>query len=278
MTQAAAAEDTPGLENFIQVSARIYSGGEPQGETAFHTLAGLGVRTIVSTDGSKPDIDAARVHGIRYVHIPIGYDGIEPAAQAAMAKTLAEREGPFYVHCHHGKHRGPAMAAIAWLFDEGVPKDQARAFMERAKTSPDYAGLWQTVDAFDPAKLDGIDAELHETAPVASLVSEMAAISRIAERLGQSKDASWQTPAGHDDILPAHEATILAERFRELVRLGGDEAMNTEMRLSEQLAWTLKDALESKDPQTATRTFTLLRQSCKSCHDNHRNGFALSPE
>src|SRR5262245_48501413 len=71
--QGHAAVDIVGLENLICVSERIYSGGQPQGEQAFQSLARLGVKTVVSVDGARPDVDAAHRNGLRYVHVPIGY-------------------------------------------------------------------------------------------------------------------------------------------------------------------------------------------------------------
>src|SRR3712207_3553770 len=70
------AEDRPGLHNFLPVSSQVYCGGEPEGEEGFQTLARLGVTMIVSVDGARPKVALARKYGLRYVHIPIGYDGI----------------------------------------------------------------------------------------------------------------------------------------------------------------------------------------------------------
>src|SRR5262245_9667583 len=77
-TPAAAPErlDIRGTENSFRVSPRIYSGGEPRGAEAFAALKKLGVKTVISVDGAAPDVEAARKVGIRYVHLPIGYDGI----------------------------------------------------------------------------------------------------------------------------------------------------------------------------------------------------------
>src|SRR4051794_27773883 len=66
----------PGLPHAFRVSDRIYSGGSPDGEAGFAELERLGVKTIISVDGARPDVDAATRHGIRYVHLPVGYDGI----------------------------------------------------------------------------------------------------------------------------------------------------------------------------------------------------------
>ena len=109
---SAVAGATSSLENLHQLSPTLYSGGEPHGDVAFSKLAELGVRTVVSVDGARPDVAAAKKHGLRYIHIPIGYDGVDPEAQAALTRVVREIEGPVFLHCHHGKHRGPAAAAV----------------------------------------------------------------------------------------------------------------------------------------------------------------------
>src|SRR5687767_2138199 len=43
------------LPNAHRVTEKILSGGAPAGEAAFKELADLGVKTIISVDGAKPD-------------------------------------------------------------------------------------------------------------------------------------------------------------------------------------------------------------------------------
>lgn len=107
---ACGANAAPDVENFLQFSADVYSGGEPVEETTFSALAAIGVRTVVSVDGAMPDVAAAERNGLRYVHIPMGYDGVQADVLGSLHAVLAEAKGRFYVHCHHGVHRGPAAA------------------------------------------------------------------------------------------------------------------------------------------------------------------------
>lgn len=64
------------LHNVFAVAPRIFSGSSPENEAGFVELAKLGVKTVISVDGAKPDVEMARKHGLKYVHLPIGYDGI----------------------------------------------------------------------------------------------------------------------------------------------------------------------------------------------------------
>ena len=95
----------------LNPSDRVYSGGQPEGDEAFATLRKLGVKTLISVDGTKPDVERAAKFGLRYVHIPHGYAGISSNTAARLAKAAATVEGPIFVHCHRGKHRGPKRPA-----------------------------------------------------------------------------------------------------------------------------------------------------------------------
>ncbi len=119
--------EEPGLDNVLQLSPRIFSGSQPHGEQGFESLEKLGVKTVVSVDGARPDAQRAKQHGLRYVHIPIGYDGIPRPAALALVRAIREAPGPIYIHCHHGKHRGPAAAAVACMAEGIANTEQARS-------------------------------------------------------------------------------------------------------------------------------------------------------
>ena len=101
------------LPNSYRVTEKMISGGQPDGEAGFRELRDLGVKTIVSVDGAKPDVELAKKYGLRYVHLPHGYDGISDVRLKELAKAVRDLPGTIYIHCHHGKHRSPAAAAAA---------------------------------------------------------------------------------------------------------------------------------------------------------------------
>ena len=120
-------ENHPALHNVYALSENIISGGEPENEEAFRILQDMGVRTILSVDGKVPDAALAERYGMKYVHVPIQYKGITAAEVAQITKTFREQEGPFYVHCFHGKHRGPAAAAqLGRLVLDGIAREAGR--------------------------------------------------------------------------------------------------------------------------------------------------------
>src|SRR5262245_3837035 len=96
--------EAPGLPNVYRVTDRLYSGGSPVGDTGFASLQKLGIRTVISVDGVRPDVQRARKHGLRYIHLPIGYDGVPRAKALRLARAVRDLPGPVYLHCHHGKH------------------------------------------------------------------------------------------------------------------------------------------------------------------------------
>jgi len=268
---------TPHLHNLLQLNKRIYSGGEPHGEPAFAELAKLGVKVIVSVDGAKPDIEAAKKHGLRYVHIPIGYDGIPTEAGHSLARVVRETGAAgetIYFHCHHGKHRGPAAAAVACIAAGAGDNKAAKEILVTAGTSNDYAGLWRDVAAFQPPPPGAPLPELVEVAEVGSLVAAMSNIDRGFDNLKLSRDGGWKAQPEHPDIVATQEALMVKEALHESGRnlaAGFDAEFMKWLRDAEDLAAQLETQLKTGDTSAATWTMVSLEVSCKQCHTKHRN-------
>jgi protein tyrosine phosphatase (PTP) superfamily phosphohydrolase (DUF442 family) len=266
--------ESAGLLNLIKVTSRLYSGSEPQGEEGIASLQKLGVKTIVSVDGAKPKVELARKYGLRYVHIPIGYDGIHEKAGQMLARLVREAEGPFYLHCHHGKHRGPAAAAVACIAGGDMSTDEAIEFLVRAGTSKDYAGLWRDVKAYTPPLANAKLPELVEVAEVGSFAAAMAQVDRAFDSVKLSRDAKWTVPAEHPDIVPAQEALLLQEGLHEAGRNlgdGHDAQFKKWLADAESLSIELRSALQVQDVILANERSLLIEQSCKQCHTRYRD-------
>jgi hypothetical protein len=268
---------TPHLHNLLKLTPTIYSGGEPHGEAAFAELAKLGVKVIVSVDGAKPDVENAKKHGIRYVHVPIGYDGIPAEAGQSLARVVRERiagDGSIYVHCHHGKHRGPAAAAAVCIAAGAGDNEAAKEVLVTAGTSKDYPGLWRDVAAYVPPAAGAKLPELVEIAQVDSLTAAMSSIDRGFDNLKLSQAGDWKPLAEHPDIVATQEALIVKEALHESARnLSADrdaEFVNW-LREAESLAAQLEAQLKSNDAAAAKQTMVKLDASCKQCHAKHRN-------
>ena len=264
--------DAPGLENAFRVTDRILSGSQPEGDAAFAGLARLGVKTIVSVDGAKPDVAAARKHGLRYIHLPIGYDGIPAERIPQLVRAASVPEGRIYVHCHHGKHRGPAAAGVMCEATAGWTPARAEAWLRQAGTAEDYAGLFRSVREFQPVPPSA--GELPEVAETPALVDAMVAIDERFDLLKAIQKAGWKTSP---DKSPAHEATLLWEQLRELARTEdtarrpGD--YRAQLAASEKAAEALRAALRSAAPDRPAldAAFKKAGQSCTACHKAHRN-------
>jgi hypothetical protein len=269
--------DYPHVHNLLQLTERIYSGGEPDGEAAFAELSKLGVRVVVSVDGTRPDVAAARKYSIRYVHIPIGYDGVPEEAGQALARVVREaaRSGdPLYFHCHHGKHRGPAAAAVACVAAEAAGGAAALDVLTAAGTSKEYAGLWRDIAAYRPPPPDAKLPELVEVAHVDSIVEAMSRIDHALDNVKFCQAALWRAPADHPDLVAAQEAMIIKEGLHEIGRTLAadyDEQFVAWLRESEQLACELEQAVRANDADRAADRLKALDQSCKRCHTSYRD-------
>ena len=267
-----------GVENARRVGPRLWSGGEPVGDTAFAALAALGVRTVVSVDGAQPDVEAARRHGLRYVHIPIGYDSVPAdAAEELAALNVAAGEGGVFIHCHHGKHRGPTAAAIVAMASGAWDGAAANAWQRSAGTSPEYAGLYRSVREFKPpgpAMLKAAAQRLRPRHAPAGIVASMVATDHHAEALDALARNGWRPLASRPDASPVQEARLLREQFAESVRLGHgprDPRFREWMQRFGRGVGAMEDALRSGDLTTATVTWRALREDCRSCHKAWRD-------
>jgi cytochrome c556 len=268
------------LPNAYRLTDNLLSGGQPQGEAGFKALKELGIRTVVSVDGAKPDLASAKKFGLRYVHLPHGYDGIPNGRLVELTKAVRDLPGPVYIHCHHGKHRSPAAAAAACVSAGLLTNDKALAVLAAAGTSPEYRGLYRTVKEakpWDQETMDSAKVTFHETVLVPPLAEAMAAIENTHDNLKVISAAGWMPTAEHADIDPPHEALLLREHFTELLRTDEVNGKAAEFRKllmqSESDARRLEDRLRSDklDIHELNAIFQRITANCVSCHQKFRD-------
>lgn len=274
------------LPNAVRIHAKVISGGLPAGDAAFAELKSLGVKTIISVDGAKPDVETARKFGLRYVHLPHGYDGIARQRQLELAKAVQELEGPIYIHCHHGKHRSPAAASVACIGAGLIPAAQGLQVLEVAGTSRSYRGLFAAAEKarrYDRGLLRSTSVEFHETLPIPPMAEAMVALEHTYDRVKQVANANWKSPAGHPDVEPAHEVLLLREHFTEMLRTqevqSKSEAFQQMLRDSERLSSSMEQVLSNSpviDSETdriahLNGTLERINDACKSCHQQFRD-------
>jgi protein tyrosine phosphatase (PTP) superfamily phosphohydrolase (DUF442 family) len=266
--------EADGLHNAFRLSDRLYSGSSPDGEVGFASLRKLGVKTVILVDGAPPDVRLAERYGLRYVHVPVGYDGIPQEKAWEIAKAARDLPGPVYVHCHHGQHRGPAAAACVLLaLDPGYTPDQASAWLKQAGTDSRYRGLVglpQTLRRPTAADLDALPADFPSQDAVPDLARLMVAIDARWDQLKAAKAAGWKPP----DAGPPHEALQLFELLREAGRMPDVTRRGAEfvalLRDAEAAAGELEAALRAH-PDKAKAAFERSQSLCSKCHAKFRD-------
>ena len=273
-----------GLHNVVAYHEGYLSGSVPEGEAGFDTLAGPGVRTIISVDGALPDVAAARARGMRYIHLPIGYNGFDEQRKLQLVRATRDalHDGPVYIHCHHGRHRsagaaGTVIASLGWASPDGMI-----ARMKVSGTSPEYRGLYAcTASAvvLDERVINAVPADFPEVARPSGFVKGMVDIDAAYEHLKLIQKAGWRVPPNHPDLVPAAEAGRMADLFRVLIeqdramqrdRTAEFEAMMHENGLHASVLEEMLLAGE-RDAERLSEQFARVSRSCKDCHVVYRD-------
>ncbi|MEE2907908.1 MAG: hypothetical protein VX527_08760 [Planctomycetota bacterium] len=271
----------PGLEHVVTFHDDLYSGAKPDGDMGMTSLAALGIRAIICVDGVAPDVEAARQHGIRTIHIPLKYSAPTrmQILDLAVAFSTQREQGRVYVHCHHGMHRSSAAAALILRSLDLASTEELKQRMAIAGTSPHYHGLWDAVD--QQTIIQRPDLAAHDTVlPSAvyprGITAQMTALDEALDRLRLVKDAHWNVPPSHPDLSPAADAGALAETFR-FMQLDPDHQY-AQLEYRQSLDRALKQALAFEQDLASGMTqatrleqhLQRVEQSCIDCHADWR--------
>ena len=274
------------LPNPVQVHANVISGGLPEGEAAFGELADRGIKTIISVDGMQPDVETAKKFGLRYVHLPHGYDGVPESRIKELAKAVQTLEGPIYIHCHHGKHRSPAAASVACVAAGLVQPEKAIEILELAGTNQNYVGLYQSARLTRPipaTQLDAFSVDFVEVAEVPPMAQAMVELELTHQHVKLIAESNWRAPEKHPDLDPAHEALLLREHFTELLRTEQVKAepadfkrlLEESERASRKLERLLSEWYANKGNQPFPPELSIhtkrIADNCIACHERFRD-------
>jgi protein tyrosine phosphatase (PTP) superfamily phosphohydrolase (DUF442 family) len=287
------AKDLEGLHNVVAYHEGFWSGGVPEGKAGFEQLRSMGVKTIISVDGAVPDLELAKSMGMRYVHLPIGYDGFDDARKAELVRAVRDLPKPSYLHCHHGKHRSAGAAAAVAVSLGWMTNEQAAARMKVSGTAAGYKGLWSCTAKAAPmaaAVIDAASASFPEVTRPESFVASMVAIDEAFDRLKLAEKAGWKAPADHPDLAPIADAGKLADLFRLVDEASlrkcspeGADELKSWMARSATAAAQLEAALEragktapdgteaASQRAAATALMAGLAADCKACHAKYRD-------
>ena len=257
----------------------FHTGPEPT-EAVWNRLQEHEVKTLISVDGIRPDLKTAREKGFTYIHLPIGYDGITRERVEQLASALKYAEGPIYLHCHHGKHRGPAAAVVAALANGLITQETALAYLKERGTSEDYSGLWEAVSTTQPlSHIPKLELPAHM--PVEDLTETMSQLDRVWENVDLIRRNDWSVPTTHPDLVLNNELTLLYEYLFESQRLhktpdlSADEKskLKKSYQASLDAIQTFRTRAQAAQPvfEELEQAFQNTQSSCKSCHQQFRN-------
>lgn len=271
---------TRSLPNAVCIHDRVISGGLPEGEAGFAELEELGIKTVISVDGAKPDVATAQKHGLRYVHLPHGYDGVPEQRAKELAKAVRDLPGSIYIHCHHGHHRSPAAAAVACVGAGLIAHQDAALVLQVAGTSEQYRGLFQSAQSahvLDKALLDELQCDFPATARLPPLAEAMVIIEQTHDHLKTLQGVDWQVSEKQPALVAEHEALLLREHFTELLRTSDVQQRPAEFRQlmleGESAALALEESLRTapRDSAAASDLLGKVSRNCQSCHQAFRD-------
>ena len=276
--------DAPGLHNVVAYGPSCWSGSLPEGDAGFASLQSWGVRTVISVDGAVPEVARAARFGLRYVHLPIGYDGFDDARKLELVRAVRDLPGPIYIHCHHGKHRSAGAAAAVAASLGWMSPQAAVARMKVSGTSEGYPGLYRcaaTAQVLAAALIDTAPAQWPAVTRPSGMVESMVAIDDAMERIKVVEKAGWKVPATHPDLAPAADAGAIADHLRLLGQDGRprDDAalaafaaiLATSLSAAEKLESDLAVETAADRPARLTADLKSLRATCTACHAAHRD-------
>jgi hypothetical protein len=283
--------DAPGLHNVVAYGPSCWSGSLPEGDAGFASLQSWGVRTVISVDGAVPEVARAARFGLRYVHLPIGYDGFDDARKLELVRAVRDLPGPIYIHCHHGKHRSAGAAAAVAASLGWMTPQAAIARMKVSGTSEGYPGLYRcaaTAQVLAAALIDTAPAQWPAVTRPSGMVESMVAIDDAMERIKVVEQAGWKVPATHPDLAPAADAGAIADHLRLLTQDGRPRDDAARAAFAAILATSLSAAEKLESDLTAEaagdRTARLaadlqaLRATCTACHAAHRDARRTSSD
>ena len=270
--------DFPGLHNVVNYAAEVYSGGAPDGDAGFASLSALGIKTVLSVDGTLPEVDKALAHGLHYVHLPIGYDGVPQQRGLEIAAVIARMQKPIYIHCHHGKHRSASAAATGCVIDGLLSPEEAVARMHVSGTAAEYEGLYASARNASSLPLEQLPLhpeQFPSSNVVSGTVAVMTAVDNVFDELKTVRGEQWQVPKSHPDLVPAHAAKELHELLAGLANDNECQQQPADfhrfLQQSIAAAAEFQLALEAHDTARSESAYTALNQSCKQCHKQFRD-------
>ena len=266
-----AVRQDPGLERIMAFDDSVWCGAAPTSDEGLEHLRSMGVKTIISVDGAMPDHERAAELGLRYIHLPITYGRIpDQLVRSLAAAVMTTAHEPVYVHCHHGRHRCAAAAAVACVALDRLSPEQAKQRMKICGTSPGYEGLWSSVTStttLEHEELESINLNFPTAVEPQGMIALMVDAQDAMDRL--KTDLRSDTAAS--------DAAVIAEAMRAMQHNAAVEQYGVDFARQLDDSWQLANELEQQLAKTGADQrkdhlglLGRLETSCIACHRAHR--------
>ena len=262
-----------GCANTRWLTRDVLVGGQPE-RAGFDALRRHGIETIISVDGPPPDIRAAAKAGLRYVHVPVGYDGLKRREVCTVAAAIRRLPGLVYIHCHYGRHRAPAVAAAACVALDELSCRAGLEFLQQAGTDLRYTALHAGVREARPVTREELEAirDFPESVDSPALVKSMGSLDTTFRRLEETLKADRGTQEA-----AIEESLQLYQLFSEMRRTEESVARPPQflklLKESEESAAGLARQLsgEPVNHGAVLRQLAKVREGCVRCHFQQRD-------
>jgi protein tyrosine phosphatase (PTP) superfamily phosphohydrolase (DUF442 family) len=278
-----AIELTP-LQRVFQAAPNVYCGGAPVDAAGYEALAKRGFRTVIRVDGMPPDAVAAQRAGLRAVHLPVRFEGLERDV-TPVVQAIEQMPGPHYVCCLYGSPRAPAVAALALRARGGWTVADAEAFVKLAGVTDSYGGIAASLTKFSPPKSIAKRPKKRQPFPTATTVEPFVAgmvrlvadwdrvrrwksdgLPTVDEReLGQLQAASDGVRRQFDDLAKLPRTANEGADFAATI----DEGATAAAALAKLLA--APPPLDESRRTAIAEQIDLVGNTCSRCHRDYRN-------
>src|SRR5690606_10412855 len=269
--------DLPGTANAYRLNATIFAGDSPPGPEAMELLAQQGVATLISIDMHPPDHYEAAAHDLNYVHIPIRHGRLAPADYMRVLRVISYMEGSYYLHAGNNDDRALAIAAMATHVSEFRAAWRVLYLLDSMEFSKEEIALWYaSASPLVYKTLNGSRVWPSDFPPaldVPPTIWWMRQFDESFQVLRAARDAGWETPPDAVGTTAAHEAMVVGEMARSWLEANGETAnaeMRTRMEEVRARALEMKQALATKNKQTAETSWVNLSNACMNCHREFR--------
>ena len=268
-----------------QLTPKVSYGSTPLTATEFDLLKAEGFNTIISVDGVTPNLNFSEPRSIDYVHLPIGYSGVDRQRALDLSKTADAASGRIYIHCHHGKHRAPVAAILACAGNGSLPINKITEVLQMNPSVRRYVGLMESArsaELFSKETLQDHQIVPHKREDLSITSFWMIELSKEADLLFQTAEQPKKYESSSLEGL-ATQSLAVAEAFQELIRVKATsdppylQTLQASLSTAEEIHQHLLELQATSGTvnrselwQESIDLMMKLRNHCTSCHRDHR--------